>query len=153
MRTFRRDADGQLARPIAMRDPYPFPVTVLLIHEAIKKLRDAEGDQCVTLWRGAKNMRMAQDFLRGGGVEMAPMSTSYSLATALFYSHSPNSILFKIVTRAPLWSAAPTSRGSRPFRASASASSRRSPSSRRTGRVQKVGETFTVIEVTPRFAS
>ena len=149
LRAFARDADGQLVRPIAMSDPYPFPVTISLIHEAIKKLRDAEGDQVVTLWRGAKNMRMAQDFLRGGGVEMAPMSTSYSLATALFYSHSPNSILFKLVTKSFM------ERGADVAWLSAFPGEREclfppltflSP----TGRVQKVGQTFTIVEVTPR---
>jgi hypothetical protein len=155
LRTFKMEpSDGEgktpkLARPIAMRDPYPFPVTVFLIHEAIRKLRDAEGDQVVTLWRGAKNMEVAKDFLRGGGVEMAPMSTSYDLATALFYSHSPNSIIFKLVTRSFM------ERGADVAWLSAFPAEREclfppltflSP----TGRIQKVGNTFTIVEVTPR---
>lgn len=155
LRTFKLNAsggDGQkqtLARPIAMRDPCPFPVTIYLINEAIKKLRDAEGDQVVTLWRGVKNMEVAKDFLRGGGVEMAPMSTSYDLATALFYSYSPNSILFKVVTQSFM------ERGANVAWLSAFPGEREclfppltflSP----TGRFQKVGKTFTIVEVTPR---
>lgn len=60
-----------------------------------------QGKAVVTLWRGLKNMDLKEDsdFLLAGGVEMSSMSTSYDLRTALFYSHSPHSILFKIVTR------------------------------------------------------
>ena len=76
-------------------------LTVSVLNEAIERLRDTKGKVVVTLWRGLKNMDLEEDsdFLLAGGVEMSCMSTSYDLHTALFYSHSPHSILFKIVTR------------------------------------------------------
>ena len=60
-----------------MRSDHPFPATVAMVNEGIKRLRDAEGDSLVTLWRGIKNMKVALDFLRAGGVEMAPMRSLY----------------------------------------------------------------------------
>jgi hypothetical protein len=73
----------------------------MVLSEAIKRLRDSEGKKVVILWRGLKNMNLEHDsdFLLAGGVEMSPMSTSYLLKTALVYSHSSHSIIFKIVTR------------------------------------------------------
>ncbi len=100
LRAFARHAEtGALLRPISMAQAHPFPVTIFLIHEAIRRLRDATGDQTVTLWRGMKNVGVAADFVRAGGVEMAPMSCSYSLETALFYSQSPHSLILKMVTK------------------------------------------------------
>jgi len=80
---------------------------------------------------------------------MAPMSTTYSLSTALFYSQSPHSVIFKIVTRSFM------ERGADVAWLSAFPNEREclfppltflSP----TGRVQCVGDTFTIVEVTPR---
>ena len=149
LRAFKRDESGELVRPIEMSSSHPFPVTIFLLHEAIKRLRDAEGDAVVTLWRGVKNMEVPKMFLRSGGVEMAPMSTTYSLSTALFYSQSPHSVIFKIVTRSFM------ERGADVAWLSAFPNEREclfppltflSP----TGRVQCVGDTFTIVEVTPR---
>ena len=100
LRNFKRDG-AMVMKPIRMGDEHPFPVTVTVLNDAIKRLRDTEGKAVVTLWRGLKNMdlRADSDFLLAGGVEMSSMSTSYDLRTALFYSLSPHSILFKIVTR------------------------------------------------------
>jgi predicted secreted protein len=102
LRNFKRDeATGLVVKPIRMGGENPFPVTVTVLSEAIKRLRDSEGKKVVILWRGLKNMNLEHDsdFLLAEGVEMSCMSTSYLLKTALFYSHSSHSIIFKIVTR------------------------------------------------------
>jgi hypothetical protein len=102
LRNFKRDeATGLVVKPIRMGGEHAFPVTVMVLSEAIKRLRDSEGKKVVILWRGLKNMNLEHDsdFLLAGGVEMSPMSTSYLLKTALVYSHSSHSIIFKIVTR------------------------------------------------------
>ena len=87
------------------RPPHPFPKTINFIKEAILQLR-AAGDtggsgaaDAQDLWRGMKNLRAADDFLRRGGTELAPMSTTTSLAVAVQYSLSPSSLLFKISTK------------------------------------------------------
>ena len=102
LRNFKRDeATGLVVKPIRMDGEHAFPVTVMVLSEAIKRLRDSEGKKVVILWRGLKNMNLEHDsdFLLAGGVEMSCMSTSYLLKTALVYSHSSHSIIFKIVTR------------------------------------------------------
>ena len=58
------------------RPPHPFPVTINLIKEGIGQLRavDAESDDAQAprdLWRGLKNLRAQDNFLRGGGTELA----------------------------------------------------------------------------------
>jgi hypothetical protein len=151
LRRFKVDEEtGEVIKPISMREAHPFPVTVTVLNEAIKKLRDAEGDAVVILWRGLKNMDLKRDsnFMRAGGVEMSSMSTTYSLKTALFYSHSNQSIIFRIVTRSFM------ERGADLEWISVFPREREclfppctflSP----TGRTQKIGK-FTVVEITPR---
>ena len=142
---------SRIRKPTSMREQHPFPETIFLIDEAIKRLRDSEGDQVITLWRGLKNMSVSDGstFLTVGGVEMAAMSCSRELRTALFYSHSPNSLIIKYVTSSFM------ERGADLAWISAFPGEKEvlyppltflSP----TGRTQKVGKTFTIVEVTPR---
>eukprot|EP00961_Rhodomonas_salina_P052204 701031-Rhodomonas_salina.1 len=45
LRNFKRDpSSAQILLPVELAAPHPFPVTIFLITEAIKKLRDAGGD-------------------------------------------------------------------------------------------------------------
>ena len=56
---------------------HPLPVTVMCLHRGLKKLRkarEAEDFQPLTLWRGIKNTHVPADFLRCGGVELAPIA-------------------------------------------------------------------------------
>ena len=58
--------------------PHPFPVTVHLLTEAIKRLRAVEGESAssnahVVLWRGMNNRSVPEAFLANGGSEKAPM--------------------------------------------------------------------------------
>ena len=149
LRTFMRDENGKVRKPMTMLQAHTFPITIAVLNEAIKRLRDAEGQAAVTLWRGLKNMQVSNDLLLAGGVEMAPMSASHSLETALRYSHSPHSIIIKFVTRSFM------ERGADLEWISVFPGEKEclfppltflSP----TGRTQKVGSTFTVVEVAPR---
>ncbi len=96
-----------------MEKPHNFPVTIAYIDDGIRKLRavdaaklsstDGSNDErrqdAVVLWRGMKNIKVSEDFASYGGVEMAPMSTSYSLDTAIQYaSKGDANIIFRIVS-------------------------------------------------------
>ena len=90
--------------------PHPFPVTVMLLAEAIKKLRavpavavngsGAGEANTVELWRGLRDAVVPEEFINGGGTENAPMSTTRSLQVAMRYSASamPMLMRFKVGT-------------------------------------------------------
>ena len=50
------------------------------------------------LYRGMKDVSLPEGFLRGGGVEIAPMSTTSDLQVAMQYSLSASSVLLRIET-------------------------------------------------------
>ena len=61
--------------------PHPFPITIYLIADALKKLRGAGGEQAggranVALWRGMRDMRATDTFLNEGGSEVAPRAAA-----------------------------------------------------------------------------
>jgi hypothetical protein len=151
LRTFKLDdKTGNVLKPVSMREAHPFPVTVTVLNEAIQRLRDPESGALKTLWRGLKNLDVAEnaDFLVLGGVEMALMSASYDLETALFYSCSEHSVLIKYVTRSFMergadvaWISAFPGENECLFPPTTYLSP--------TGRTQRVGR-FTVVEVAPR---
>jgi len=158
LRNYKTDDDGK----VTIKEDHPFPLTISTIQEAVKQLRaadealqeKAEGsgpkrEEEVNLWRGVKNVEAPEKFLLVGGVETGAMSTSRELKTALFYSHSDCSVIFKIVTRSFM------ERGADVAWLSAFPGEKEvlfppltylSP----TGRTQKVGDRFTIVEVTPR---
>jgi len=84
--------------------PHPLPLTVMLITEATKMLGAAEAKllsdtmQPKSLFRGMRNVMLPADFLRDGGVEIAPMSTTTDIAVAMKYSLSAASVLLRIET-------------------------------------------------------
>ena len=59
--------------------------------------RDGDSTQSMVLWRGLRQVRASDVFLKNGGTEMAFMSTTSDIKIAAQYSMSPNSLLFKIV--------------------------------------------------------
>ena len=97
---------------------HPMPVTVALLRDALGKLRAVEANQGSTgggddegafasprvsprelhLYRGMKDVRAPLEFLAQGGTELAPMSTTSSLAVAMKYSASRNAVLLRLVT-------------------------------------------------------
>jgi len=59
--------------------------------------RDGDSTQSMVLWRGLRQVRASNVFLKNGGTEMAFMSTTSDIRVAVRYSMSPHSLLFKIV--------------------------------------------------------
>ena len=91
-------------RDRARTAPHPFPVTVNLIAEGLKRLRTVaaahEGAHTPKdLWRGMRNVTTTSDFIQEGGTEIAPMSATADLRVALQYGASAHSLLFKISTK------------------------------------------------------
>jgi len=85
-------------------DKHPFPATVQCIADAIGQLRALEGaDQeraykNIDLWRGMRDLEVSDEFLNGGGTEMAVMSTTSALSVAVQYAKSANALLLKLST-------------------------------------------------------
>ena len=89
-------------------EPCPLPVTTYFAQSGIRKLRalhvptgpgglSAEAGE-VTLWRGMRNLEVADEFMKHGGTELAFMSTTKELGVAVRYCLSKQSLLFKIVS-------------------------------------------------------
>jgi hypothetical protein len=98
-----RSLNNPLRETATDRRPHNLPVTVNLLKEAVSQLRAVEADlesaaKFIDLWRGLKNMSVAGDFLAMGGTELAPMSTTTSLAVAVQYSLSASSLILKVKT-------------------------------------------------------
>ncbi len=112
LRQFKRDERGDFLLPLQMEKPHNFPVTIAYIDDGIRKLRAVDAAKLssknestgklqdpVVLWRGMRNIKVSEEFVTYGGVEMAPMSTSYSLDTAIHYaSKGDANIIFRIVS-------------------------------------------------------
>ena len=77
----------------------PLAVTTHFAWTGIKKLRALHvqsGERI--LWRGMRNLEVADGFMRWGGTEQAFMSTTRDLNVAVRYCLSKQSLLFKIVS-------------------------------------------------------
>ncbi len=82
------------------RDPLPLPMMSHCATEAIRKLRSLRArseQQEMVVWRGMRNVRVTDAFMKHGGTELAFMSTTTDLRVAVRYALSPHSLLFKIV--------------------------------------------------------
>ena len=53
----------------------------------------------VELYRGVRDVLLNETFLRDGGTELAPMSTTADLRTAIQYAKSSSSVLLRLRTR------------------------------------------------------
>ena len=85
------------------RARHPLPVLVNLIKDAIGRLRAVAASQSahdgpLDLWRGLRGLDVDASFLRDGGTELAPMSTTTELSVALEYARSDCSLLLKLRT-------------------------------------------------------
>ena len=77
----------------------PLPVTTHFAWTGIKKLRSLHVDSHeMTLWRGMRNLEVADEFMTKGGTELAFMSTTQDLRVAVRYCLSKQALLFKIVS-------------------------------------------------------
>jgi hypothetical protein len=98
-----RSLNNPLRETAGDRRPHAFPITINFIKEAISQLRAVEADlenaaKSIDLWRGLKDVTPADDFMATGGTELAPMSTTTSLAVAVQCSLSPSSLILKLKT-------------------------------------------------------
>lgn len=106
LRLYTSAAFKSINMPLRERDraaPHPFPVTVNLIAEGLKRLRSvgataSDAHAVRYLWRGMRNLQVSDTFVTEGGTEIAPMSATADLSVALRYALSPRSLIFKIVT-------------------------------------------------------
>jgi hypothetical protein len=80
----------------ARRTPVPLPVVSSMANNAIRKLlsvrvRPGAGsaEKNVVVWRGMRNVRVSEEFMRGGGMELAFMSTSTDLRVAVWLIAKP----------------------------------------------------------------
>ena len=80
--------------------PCPLPVTTYFAVAGIRKLRalDVSSVGPTILWRGMRNIEVAENFMLEGGTELAFMSTTTDLSVAVHYSLSEHSLLFKLVS-------------------------------------------------------
>ena len=99
--TYKR-LNGPLRDQSRNAPPHQLPVTMLYIEDGISKLRaaaEADGNHATDLYRGMRNVTAPRDFMRDGGTELAPMSTTTNLRVAVEYAKSPSSLIFKIATK------------------------------------------------------
>lgn len=87
-------------------EPHPFPILVRFISAAIKQLRtnnvpDRAGGQAGLryLFRGCKDLKPTDDFMRRGGSELATMSTTSELEVAMRYAASASPVLLRLKLR------------------------------------------------------
>ena len=87
--------------------PHPLPATVMCVSDGLKDLRglDAESDdvvEVVDFFRGFSDTRVTEEFMKKGGTQTAPMSTSKDYDIACGYAirkgEGKGALLMKIVT-------------------------------------------------------
>lgn len=86
-----------------VREGRAHPLAVMVEHltRALKKLRRIDAGltsatSSMISWRGMKNLTTTDEFSEKGGTELAPMSTTDNIETAVEYCMSENSLLFCI---------------------------------------------------------
>ena len=85
-------------------DKHPYPATVMLLTEALRKLRiigakSPDANKHIDLWRGMRDLDVAAAFGENGGTELAPMSTTTDLKVAIGYSEGGQTeLLLKLST-------------------------------------------------------
>jgi hypothetical protein len=86
--------------------PHPFRMTVYYLSEGLRRLRAVSAalepqtfTQTVWLWRGMRDMKISKGFMDTGGSELAAMSTSRTMQTALRYAASTCPLIFKYRTQ------------------------------------------------------
>ena len=91
-------------RDMERTSAHPLAVTVAFLNEGIRRLRAVNAEKAnshssIDLWRGMRDLKVADEFLHEGGTEYAPMSTTTDLAVAVKYSTSTRPLLFKLKTQ------------------------------------------------------
>jgi len=79
---------------------YPYPLTLLMLKDALLKLRekhiDTGDDTDLDLFRGMKDLALPEEFIGKGGCEFAPCSTTTDIMVALKYSKSDRPSILKV---------------------------------------------------------
>ena len=79
--------------------PCPLPVTTHFATQGARKLRALYVDSgAITLWRGMRNLEVADNFMEQGGTELGFMSTTKDLTVAVRCCLSAHSLIFKLVS-------------------------------------------------------
>lgn len=92
----------------ARGEAHPLPLVVHLIKEAVSKLRavhalQEDANASVDLFRGMSNVSVTDRFITEGGTELAPMSATASITTALEYAASQHSgVVLRLRTRSSM---------------------------------------------------
>jgi len=89
---------------VAEEREHPLALLTDHLHRALKKLRSVgatlqSATQDEIFWRGMKDLEVTETFSVEGGTELAPMSSTNSFETALWYALSKRSLIFVIHTR------------------------------------------------------
>lgn len=90
------------------KTPHPLPLTCSLIDRAVGKLRavgayGAHANEAMDLWRGLRDVTVPDEFLRRGGTELAPMSTTQDATCAVKYGMAgQHCVLLKLRTRSSM---------------------------------------------------
>jgi hypothetical protein len=83
-------------------ESHPLPLMVFLLSTAVKKLRTAFAESAESkfdLFRGMSHVELESEFLKKGGTELAPMSTTKDMALAIkFSSGGARSVLLRVRT-------------------------------------------------------
>jgi len=84
--------------------PHPLAITVHYASQGIKMLRAVAGGLPTAhdpqdFFRGMKNLTIADEFMKTGGTEFAPMSTSDSLEVAIDFAESDVPMIIKLETK------------------------------------------------------
>jgi hypothetical protein len=86
-------------------EEHPLPIMVWLLSSAVKKLRtafaeDAQVNSDFDLYRGMGNVSLENEFLKKGGTELSPMSTTEDLTIAIKYAATgKHSVLLRVRTK------------------------------------------------------
>ncbi len=94
-----RDMDRQ-----AKHEAHPLPIMVWLLSNAVKKLWSDSADvppvnSYFDLYRGMGNVSLENEFLKKGGTELSPMSTTEDLTIAIKYAATgKHSVLLRVRT-------------------------------------------------------
>ena len=141
--------DARVARRLAV----PLPAICWLADSAIRKMRALRAglpaqEAAGAVWRGMRSVRVSDAFMRQGGTELAFMSTTTDLRVAVRYALSRHSLLFKLVAPSFMalgaelqWLSA--------FPGEAEVLFPPLTFLQPTGRTDRVGNSLTVVEVTP----
>ena len=107
LRWYTSPAYESLNRPLRDRtrmEAHPFAVTIAFINDGIKRLRaiarpESGPSTALRLWRGMRNVQAPDELRRTGGTELAMLSTTTDLETAVRFSTSRTAFLVLITPR------------------------------------------------------